>query len=112
MSEKVFKADKDAGFKHFIMVRTETKEHAEVLSQLYSENTELKLKRVDSTQTYSSIKKTIQKLKDCELDGIICVDMLGEGFDFPNLKIAAIHNIGVAIPTIYRGERTGDIFFK
>lgn len=25
------------------------------------------------------------------LDGLICVDMLGEGFDFPNLKIAAIH---------------------
>lgn len=22
---------------------------------------------------------------------MICVDMLGEGFDFPNLKIAAIH---------------------
>jgi superfamily II DNA or RNA helicase len=91
-AEKIFNADKAAGFKHYIMVRTETKENAEVLTKLYQENTSLKLKKVDSTVSYSSIKKTIQKLRDGELDGIICVDMLGEGFDFPNLKIAAIHS--------------------
>lgn len=91
-AEKVFNADKAAGLKHFIMVRTETKDNAEVLTKLYQENTNLKLKKVDSTVSYGSIKKTIQKLKDGELDGIICVDMLGEGFDFPNLKIAAIHS--------------------
>jgi superfamily II DNA or RNA helicase len=34
----------------------------------------------------------IDALRDKELDGIICVDMLGEGFDFPNLKIAAVHD--------------------
>lgn len=41
--------------------------------------------------SYKTIKRTINALKAKELDGIICVDMLGEGFDFPNLKIAAIH---------------------
>lgn len=91
-AEKVFNADKAAGFNHFIMVRTETKGNAEELTKLYQENTTLKLKKVDSTLSYGSIKKTIQKLRDGELDGIICVDMLGEGFDFPNLKIAAIHS--------------------
>lgn len=91
-TEKVFNADKAAGFKHYIMVRTETKDNAEELTKLYQENTALKLKKVDSTLSYSTIKKAIQKLKDGELDGIICVDMLGEGFDFPNLKIAAIHS--------------------
>lgn len=91
-TEGVFNKDKEAGFKHFIMVRTETKDHAEVLKRLYEENTNLKLKKVDSTLSYSTIKKTIEKLKIGELDGIICVDMLGEGFDFPNLKIAAIHS--------------------
>lgn len=90
--EKAFKEDKDAGLKHFIMVRTETKEEAEKLNELYAEKTILKLKKVDSTLSYSTIKKTIEKLKASELDGIICVDMLGEGFDFPNLKIAAIHS--------------------
>ena len=91
-AERVFKQDRDAGLKHFLMVRTETKDQAESLRILYENNTTLKLKKVDSTLSYRTIKNTIQSLKDGELDGIICVDMLGEGFDFPNLKIAAIHS--------------------
>lgn len=91
-AEKTFIQDKEVGLKHYMMVRTETKEEAENLSKLYSERTSLKLKKVDSTLSFSTIKKTIEKLKAGELDGIICVDMLGEGFDFPNLKIAAIHS--------------------
>lgn len=91
-AEKVFIADKTAGLEHFIMVRTDTKDHAEILNKLYAENTSLKLKKVDSTLSYRTIKTTIEKLKKGELDGVICVDMLGEGFDFPNLKIAAIHS--------------------
>jgi superfamily II DNA or RNA helicase len=91
-TEKIFNIDKEAGFKHAIMVRTETKEQSEKLEKIYNENTKLKLRRVDSTLTYNTIKRTITKLKMGELDGIICVDMLGEGFDFPNLKIAAIHS--------------------
>jgi superfamily II DNA or RNA helicase len=91
-TDKIFRKDKEAGLKHFVMVRTESKDHAEILNKLYSDETTLNLKKVDSTQTYNSIKKTITKLKAGELDGIICVDMLGEGFDFPNLKIAAIHS--------------------
>lgn len=39
-----------------------------------------------------TVYKIIDTLREKELDGIICVDMLGEGFDFPNLKIAAIHD--------------------
>ncbi|RLD35696.1 MAG: hypothetical protein DRI74_10395 [Bacteroidetes bacterium] len=91
-TEKVFLNDKKAGFKHFIMVRTERKDHAESLVELYEKNTALRLKKIDSTLSYRTIKRTIKKLRDGELDGIICVDMLGEGFDFPNLKIAAIHS--------------------
>lgn len=91
-TEKVFNKDKEQGYNHFIMVRTDTKDNATNLLKLYNDNTNLKLKKVDSTLSYSTIKKTIQQLKQGELDGIICVDMLGEGFDFPNLKIAAIHS--------------------
>lgn len=91
-TEKVFNEDKNKGFKHFIMVRAESKEESENLIKLYESETKLKLKKVDSTLSYSTIKTTIKKLKAGELDGIICVDMLGEGFDFPNLKIAAIHS--------------------
>jgi len=91
-AEKIFQKDKQDGLMHYIMIRTESKDDAKVLERLYSEQTSLRLKRVDSSVTYSSINKTITKLRKGELDGIICVDMLGEGFDFPNLKIAAIHS--------------------
>jgi superfamily II DNA or RNA helicase len=92
LAEKVFVSDKEKGFNHFIMVRTSSKKHAEELSKIYSENTQLKLKKIDSSMTNSSVKNVIEELKSGNLDGIICVDMLGEGFDFPNLKIAAIHS--------------------
>lgn len=90
-AEEIFNNDRANNLQHYLMVRTDTKDNAKALDQLYSENTSLKLKRIDSSMKASSIKKCIEQLKKGELDGIICVDMLGEGFDFPNLKIAAIH---------------------
>jgi len=90
-AERVFLNDRNEGYCHFLMARTDTRDKAKELEILYKEMTVLKLKRIDSSMAHSTIKRTIKLLKDKELDGIICVDMLGEGFDFPNLKIAAIH---------------------
>lgn len=90
-AEEIFLADREEGLRHYLMVRTDTKNNAEVLETIYQENTNLRLQRVDSSMCNNQVKQYIQELKDGELDGIICVDMLGEGFDFPNLKIAAIH---------------------
>lgn len=90
-AERVFINDRQQGYEHFIMVRTDTKENAKQLEDLYREGTSLNLKRIDSSMTNTKIKQCIEDLKAKRIDGIICVDMLGEGFDFPNLKIAAIH---------------------
>lgn len=90
-AEEVLLADRDDGLEHYLMVRTDSKDHAEELEQLYKEHTSLNLRRVDSSMSNSKVKQYIQELRDHSLDGIICVDMLGEGFDFPNLKIAAVH---------------------
>jgi len=90
-AERVLLNDRDNGYEHYLMVRTDTKEKAKELETLYQEITSLRLKRIDSSMSYGTIKRTIKALKEKSLDGIICVDMLGEGFDFPNLKIAAIH---------------------
>lgn len=91
MAEKVFLSDKENGYSHYLMVRTNARNHAEELSKLYSEKTQLKLEKIDSSMSNLKVKRVIEELKSGSLDGIICVDMLGEGFDFPNLKIAAIH---------------------
>lgn len=90
-AERVFWNDKEQGYDHCLMVRTDTKEKAKVLELLYRENTTLQLKRIDSSMSYATAQKTIEQMKSGELNGIICVNMLGEGFDFPNLKIAAVH---------------------
>jgi superfamily II DNA or RNA helicase len=90
-AEIVFLSDREKGLKHYLMVRTNYKKKAKELEKLYKDITTLKLKRIDSSMSNSTIKKCIKDLKEEKLDGIICVDMLGEGFDYPNLKIAAIH---------------------
>lgn len=90
-AERILLNDRESGYDHFLMVRTDTKDKAKELENLYENNTKLKLKRIDSAMSTRTVEKTIMLLKKKELDGVICVDMLGEGFDFPNLKIAAIH---------------------
>lgn len=91
-AEEILLNDRNAGYEHYLMVRTNTKSNAELLEELYTMNTSLKLRKIDSSVSHSTVKVTLEKLQKGELDGIICVDMLGEGYDFPNLKIAAIHS--------------------
>jgi len=109
-AEEVFKKDRQDGFEHFLMVRTKHKKHANDLKKLYDDNTDLNLRLIHSDHTYSYIKSSIKKLSDKELDGIICVNMLAEGFDFPSLKIGAIHehhkSLAVTLQFIGRFART------
>ena len=110
-AEQVFNQDKKAGFQHALMVRTDSKEKSEKLVKVYKKETKLKLKVVHSGHSPKYIKQTIKHLCDQKLDGVICVAMLGEGFDFPNLKIAAIHtphrSLEVTLQFIGRFARTG-----
>lgn len=91
-AERIFLNDRQMGYDHYLMVRTDTREKAKQLEQLYQNETKLILKRIDSSMSYRTVESCISELKEKRIDGIICVDMLGEGFDFPNLKIAAIHS--------------------
>lgn len=90
-TERAFLQDKKAGFDHAIMVRAETQSRANELTLIYQQNTQLRLEIAHSGKSHRQIDQAIQRLRQGELDGIICVDMLGEGFDFPKLKIAALH---------------------
>ena len=109
-SEQVFLEDRKNGFEHLLMVRTDSKKKAKELQKIYNENTELNLQLVHSGHSYTHIKSVIKKLKNQELDGVICVDMLGEGFDLPQLKIAAIHSphksLAITLQFIGRFART------
>ena len=102
--------DKNDGYSHCVMVRTDSRKRALALADTYREHTELRLKIVKGDHTLKHVKSVIYKLKSGEIDGIICVDMLGEGFDFPNLKIAAVHSphksLAVTLQFVGRFART------
>lgn len=107
---QLFEEDRQNGFEHLLMVRTDSKKRARELKKIYQEKTSLNLQLIDSDQSFAHIQKTIEKLRAQELDGVICVDMMGEGFDLPQLKIAAIHaphkSLAITLQFIGRFART------
>ena len=108
--EEVFNEDVRNGFNNKVLVRTDSKKRAKELSQIYLTNTALRLKVIHSDLSLKYVQKWIQCLRTGELDGIICVNMFGEGFDFPELKIAGIHSphksLEVTLQFIGRFART------
>lgn len=103
-------ADRAAGFDHLLMVRTDSKKRAAELVELYGEQTALRLKLIQGTHSLTYVKKVLTALAANELDGIVCVNMLGEGFDMPRLKVAAVHSphrsLAVTLQFIGRFART------
>jgi superfamily II DNA or RNA helicase len=90
-TEAQLHADRDAGLDHLVMVRTDRKTRADELAEIYGEHTGLRLVPLNSGHSLRHAKSVIKKLRSDELDGIITVNMFGEGFDLPRLKIAAVH---------------------
>src|SRR5262249_53917806 len=95
---------------HKIIIRTDSKSKADELLEIYKQNTSLKLVEIHSNLTDNNITKRIAQLKNNEIDGIICVDMMGEGFDFPLLKYAAVHvphkSLSITLQFVGRISRT------
>lgn len=90
-AETKFKADRAANLAHYVMVRADSKPFADSLEVIYETHTELRLRTIHSDHSYGRILQAISDLRAGNIDGVICVNMMGEGFDFPNLKIAAVH---------------------
>jgi superfamily II DNA or RNA helicase len=120
-TEELFRADRAAGLSHSVMVRTDSKARANQLRDVYTQHTQLRLQVIHSDHTVAFVGKTIERLRkgavqnaaqtdNDGLDGVICVSMMGEGFDFPHLKIAAVHtphrSLAVTIQFIGRFART------
>lgn len=102
--------DRATGLDHRLMIRTGAKTRAHELHRLYTERTGLSLNVVTGDQSLRHLRTTVEKLRSGQLDGVVCVDMLGEGFDFPNLKVAALHSphrsLAVTLQFIGRFART------
>jgi superfamily II DNA/RNA helicase len=105
------RADLDAGHDHLLMARGESIPRAERLLALYEE---LAPEFHPVLITYSlgarRRKAALTAIGSRSSRVIVCVNMLGEGFDLPQLKVAAIHDprksLGVTLQLIGRFTRT------
>lgn len=84
--------DKD----HILMARCENHIRADEVFEIYKQYQDLKPVLIHSDiKNKKQVKESITK-RNHRI--IVCVDMLGEGFDLPELKIAAFHDIRKSLP--------------
>ncbi len=87
------------GYDHILMARVDSLERAEEVFRIYEQYSEF-----NPVQIHTGIKSQVvrdeirRKINNKESRIVICVDMLGEGFDLPELKIAALHDIRKSLP--------------
>jgi len=102
--------DKQRIYGHKIIIRTDSRNRANELKKIYDAMTSLKLEIISSDYKNITLDRKIEQLKQDQLDGVICVDMMGEGYNFPSLKIAAIHaphkSLAITLQFIGRIART------
>lgn len=92
----ILKSDLENGFDHILMARCATIKRAKEIFEYYKEYEEYSPVIV-SSKTLDH-KKIVEEIKRKEHRIIVCVNMLGEGFDLPEMKIAAIHDTRQSIP--------------
>ncbi len=106
------RADRANGFDHRLFARAASIDAANRLVGLY----QAQGAQVASVNSHISKRRQDQieeALLGGQLDGIVCVDMFGEGYDFPKLKIAALHaphrSLVPTLQFIGRFARTNDV---
>jgi len=103
--------DRRAGFDHRLFARAASIKSARRLVELYAAE-QANVAAVDSQISKRHQDQVEEALLAGRLDGIVCVDMFGEGYDFPKLKIAALHSPHRSlVPTLQfigRFARTND----
>ncbi len=90
----------ESGIKPHFIARTETIGKARKICKLYKDEG-FNVEVVSSDNDRDENLKTIQNIKAGELDGIngiIGVDMVGEGLDIPTLKVLVFHDIPKSFP--------------
>ncbi|PPK63335.1 DEAD/DEAH box helicase family protein [Actinokineospora auranticolor] len=88
------RSDLAAGFDHILMARGESIKRAKELLALYEQEAPDLGPAVLYDKLSTPARKAVFKgLDDRSCRIIVCVDMLGEGFDLPALKVAALHDV-------------------
>ncbi|MFE4500170.1 DEAD/DEAH box helicase [Rhodococcus sp. NPDC056743] len=108
------RADVAEGHDHVLMVRVRGVDRAKAILPLYdSIAADLNPVIINSQMPKGQQRKSLDDLRERRSRIIVCVNMLGEGFDLPALKIAAVHephkSLGVTLQFIGRFARTSSV---
>lgn len=106
------RADLAADFDHLMMARVKSVDRAKEVIKLYEELApDLNPVRIDTGLAQSTRQKRRDALFSRDSKIVVCVNMLGEGFDLPALKVAAVHDpqksLAVTLQFIGRFTRAG-----
>ncbi|MBB1158133.1 DEAD/DEAH box helicase [Amycolatopsis dendrobii] len=87
------RSDLAADYDHVLMARARSVTRAKAIQSLYAS----KAPELSPVLLYDNLpapkrKAVLQAIHSRESRVIVCVDMLGEGFDLPALKVAALHD--------------------
>lgn len=103
--------DLAGGFDHLVMARARDIKRAKALHELYEQHlAAFQPVLIHSEMKLADRKAALERMRSRESRIIICVDMLGEGFDLPQLKISGLHDRhkSVAITLQFTGRFTRD----
>lgn len=106
---EVLENDLEAGLNHLAMARCQTIDRAKALHARYTAlYPQYRPVIVHSEQSTRERRANLMALRAFSSRIIVCVDMLGEGFDLPELKIAALHDYhkSVAVTLQFVGRFT------
>lgn len=109
--------DLDNGFDHVIMARAGSIERAAQVLAAYEKHdldrATQGAKPLGAVMVHSELppgerRNSVAKLRAREARIVVCVDMFGEGFDMPELKVAALHDMhkSLAITLQFTGRFT------
>lgn len=109
---KQLEQDLDAGYDHILMARVSSKKRADEVYDLYKRYIHFKPVMIYSSMPAKVQKEALTQIITRESRIIVCVNMLGEGFDLPQLKVAALHDkhksLGITLQFIGRFTRVAN----
>lgn len=97
------------GFKHIVLARADMISRAETIIKIYEEIAgQYNPILIHSKFTSSERRAAMQQIRSGQSRVVVCVDMFGEGFDMPELKIAALHDMhrSLAVTLQFTGRFT------
>ena len=104
------RTDLESGYDHVVMARANSIRRAQEVLTLYEAAApEMKPVLIHSRLRAADVVELRQALDERQSRILVCVDMFGEGFDMPSLKIAALHDqhrtLGITLQFIGRFAR-------